>query len=66
VSIVEDGTFQDITALIGQGLGIDLPTGFQVLVRSDLEPPSVPEPVTIALLALAFAGIGLARRRKLH
>jgi hypothetical protein len=64
VSIVEDGTFQDITALIAQGLGIDLPAGFQVLVRSDVEPKTVSEPVTLALLGLALLAGALVRRQR--
>jgi PEP-CTERM motif len=35
-------------------------------VQSDLHDPEAPEPTTLALLGLAFAGIRLAKRRKLN
>ena len=54
--LVEDGTLQNLSALLGT-----LPEGLLVGVQSD--PGDVPEPASLALVGLALAAAGLARRR---
>jgi PEP-CTERM motif-containing protein len=47
------------------GPGFYPPNGNFVLSEIQLDAVHIPEPTTLALLALSFVGIGLARRRKL-
>jgi hypothetical protein len=62
VTILETGAFQD---LIGPA-GAFPYAGLDIQVRSDFANPEVPEPATLVLLAIAFAGLGWARQRMLH
>ena len=39
---------------------------FMFSLRNVVDPPSVPEPTTTALLALGLLGAGFARRRRAH
>jgi hypothetical protein len=65
--VVEDGTVQDVSryfhALTAPN-GAPLPSG-SISFSSDVD-PTVPEPASILLLGIGLAGIGFARRRKLH
>jgi hypothetical protein len=54
---VEDGTFQ--LAIAGEATSAG---SFDVRLKSDVDPFSVPEPSSLALLAAAVAGLGLIRR----
>ena len=61
--VVEDGTVQDISTLL-TSFGAPLPAG-SISFSSDVD-PTVPEPASILLLGIGLAGIGFARRRRLH
>jgi hypothetical protein len=75
ITVPETGNFQDITAAafatmsIPFGpLGVPVPEGFTLLVRSELDAPTpgnpVPEPASLALLGMGFAAMSVLRRRK--
>ena len=53
--IVENGDVQDITGLL------NLPANLTMSAQSDID--EVPEPVTLALVGIALAGLGLSRRK---
>ncbi|MBL8473119.1 MAG: PEP-CTERM sorting domain-containing protein [Rhodocyclaceae bacterium] len=55
-SMLEDGTLQDMSSLLGT-----LPEGLVLRVQSDTE--RVPEPASIALLAAGLAGLGFRKRK---
>jgi hypothetical protein len=71
VDLMETGDFQNVTTLlltpVATCLICTLPTGitnFSASVRSDVE-PTIPEPATLALLGLGFAGFAFSRRKSL-
>ena len=63
--LAETGGVQDVTALLALSAGGNFPSNITVQVQSDA--PEVPEPASLALLAVAiagFGGLGMVRRRK--
>ena len=57
LTIIEDGTVQDVTSLLA-GTNF-LPSGMTVQIQSE-----VPEPATMTLLGAGLLGLGIARRRR--
>ena len=57
--ILEDGTFQDVSALLNSG-------ALQISIQSDLASPEIPEPSSgfLMLSGVLLTGAGLIRRRK--